>query len=312
MDIEYRIACVTFLDILGFCNVVDSVYGNDPKPVKALLDRFVDRQLITDPSDGTGITIKGFAPDVASFSDSVVRIVWLPLRPARKVPGNTDYVGDHKRAALLVGREVAALRKLQWGFAVGRYESESPDHPGIFIRGGLTIGKVFYGLKQDPKYNPKSTQVFGPGMNRAVKLEQEKGFRYPVVKIDPVAIDANHELFAVSIDNGDIAAESGRHFIDSFKPESYSWLLNSFDDCRHIGAPEDYDFATLAAASTAKAQFDKLKLVIGRRLLTHASEKDVLEKYVWIAERHNRAVSQIAERFIDQTISFDECMISGT
>jgi hypothetical protein len=47
------------------------------------------------------------------------------------------------------------------------------------------------------------------------------------------------------------------------------------------------------------------------RLYTHACAKDVLEKYTWIAERHNRVVCQIAERYADPMINFDECIISG-
>ncbi|MDR1422565.1 MAG: hypothetical protein LBI64_06860, partial [Coriobacteriales bacterium] len=54
---EYKTACVTYLDILGFKSIVDDIYSDDAKPVKAVLDMFAAEQSVADTSSPIGLLV---------------------------------------------------------------------------------------------------------------------------------------------------------------------------------------------------------------------------------------------------------------
>ncbi len=106
MSGPYRNSIVTFLDILGFSNIVTSRGADE---ITQMLDA-IEQTAAAPTGDGSDKT------DILSFSDSVVRV-----RPAKK---------EESAQALL--DEIKELAKAQWDLM----------SLGILIRGGTTIGEA--------------------------------------------------------------------------------------------------------------------------------------------------------------------------
>lgn len=129
--VHYRRAVVTFLDILGFGNLVKSGTASEVAAVLAAVNRFAfaghDDQ---DEYEASAVSI--------GFSDSIVRVRFLD-------GGNTKHSTGH------VLHEILDLCHIQ---------GELIKHD-VLLRGGMTVGDIFL----------KDRTIFGPAMVRAYELE---------------------------------------------------------------------------------------------------------------------------------------------
>lgn len=127
----YKEAVITFVDILGFKNLINtSTY----EEVAAKLSTVRRLSGLNEAEDG-----EGFQPRIIQFSDSIIRI-----RPLDAVANKESRYG-------LMFFEMLDLVHMQ---------GELINH-GVCVRGGVSIGKVHF----------DSQTLFGPGFVRAYELE---------------------------------------------------------------------------------------------------------------------------------------------
>jgi hypothetical protein len=239
--------------------MVDGVYRSHPDAVKAILDRFVAEQGILDPKNGRLI---GHGPTaVMSFSDSVVRIA----EPAY-----------NQNVATTIGREIGAIKKMQRSLAT--HFLSAPNHPGIFIRGGIAVGEIYY--------NPQELQIFGPAMNRAV--EAEGLAKYPRIVIDPGSVNDFEKAFVEPLNNGAIT----RNLDDLLYVDYFSLKPQKIAKGR-------FGLSGINAAITGsilREETQRMKYALETRLQTHSDDElAIIEKYHWAAERHNETVSHAVQ-----------------
>jgi len=215
---SYNHACVTYIDILGFKHLVETVYKDDPAPIDAILDRFSREQNTT---YGAGLfeqLISHKPTSVLSFSDSIFRITDLPAIETDSKLRVVELSDNTKETATIISREINVLRKIQHSLATTTTPHSSNDYPGIFIRGGFTIGRI--------SFDSDKSRVFGPAVNKSVSLEAgtvDKPNKNPIIVIDADCIRTFDNLFSELSKSGAVAKdEEGRLFIDYFTPELLS------------------------------------------------------------------------------------------
>ena len=157
--VSYRQAIVTFVDILGFREIVSSRPVSDVRRIVRLVQHFArpGGQEARDLSDDEVPWTRTFA-----FSDSIIRI-----RPFDR---------NFREGALF--SEVISLVHMQADLA----------DVGVFVRGGLTTGNVFF----------EDNAIFGPAFVRAYDLESQFA-NVPRVVVDPLVFEelrSNPELRA--------------------------------------------------------------------------------------------------------------------
>jgi hypothetical protein len=292
LDNQYHAACVTYIDILGFRTIVDDVYCGNSVAVKKILDLFISEQGIVDPVSLTGLLVAHKPTVVMSFSDAVIRIADLP--PVNPDVQNVRIVKlseNEQEASATISREIHALRKLQKRLATSALNSERPGYPGIFVRGGLTVGEICY--------DQQEFQVFGPAMNRAVKLEEAA--IYPRIIVDPDCLKSHNTVFTAIINSGAIAvASDNHHYIDYFTPECLRSDRAVGSNQRHVTKSRlDFGDIDLVIDKIADCeQLQRMKRALEQRLNTHAGDGErILSKYLWAAERHNLAVKKATDVF---------------
>lgn len=152
--IAYRDCIVTFIDILGFKNLVAKRSAADIQEIVDLVQRHASSGDKTSAKeDDTDLNDELPWTRTIFFSDSVVRI--------RPFDGNFREGPLFYELIDLVHAQAELVRR------------------GIFIRGGLTVGKLYH----------KDDVMFGPAMVQAYELEL-KFANYPRIVIDPTTIAA--------------------------------------------------------------------------------------------------------------------------
>ena len=145
----YQKAIVTFIDILGFSDLVKQ---SKPEQVKLVLDAVVSS---TSPISIRDDIEKDDQAEVISFSDSIVRVRKYETKE------NLEYQQG------LLWQELISLLHAQ-----GELIKYS-----IIIRGGVSFGEIYISLGQ----------AFGPGLINAYELESQYAL-YPRIIIDPQLI----------------------------------------------------------------------------------------------------------------------------
>lgn len=142
---RYRRAVVTFLDILGFANLVKSGEANKVEQVLSAVRKYAIPESHDDITDEM--------PTICSvaFSDSIVRVRFLD--------------GDNQLYP--IGHVLSEINDLS--LIQGELISEN-----IILRGALTVGEIY--LNQG--------MIFGPAMVTAYELESKLAI-YPRIVIDP-------------------------------------------------------------------------------------------------------------------------------
>ena len=128
---NYRRAIVTYLDILGFREIVSSKSASEIAQILVTL-----KEISSDGNDAETVLEPGDAGSIA-FSDAVVRVCPVDA--------------GHKTGA--VYHELNSLAFAQAALA----------EEGVFLRGGVTIGDI--------SFDPAARFIFGPALVRAYDLE---------------------------------------------------------------------------------------------------------------------------------------------
>jgi hypothetical protein len=161
----YRKAIVTFIDILGFKELLKTLPASDIHDVLSILADWSSGDLKDiDDDEAEGVIPVGLAGSIA-FSDNVVRV--CPIDSEE---------GGH--GALF--HELLSLVHVQ----------AKLSERGIFLRGGLTVDDIYM----------SAGKVFGPGLVRAYELETMFAI-YPRIVVDPATFQAYHEAPAMRGDH---------------------------------------------------------------------------------------------------------------
>lgn len=142
--VKYNTSIISFLDILGFGSIVDNTHSADE--VFKILETF---KYQTQPDKDLS---KIYELKFTNFSDTVIR---------------TTPIFSETNKEFRVGILFCELLDLI------HIQSDLIYKEGIFIRGGVTIGKICQ----------EGRHIFGPGLNRAYYLENEEA-SYPRIIVD--------------------------------------------------------------------------------------------------------------------------------
>lgn len=172
MDNQYEEMVVTFVDILGFQNLIDT---KDVAYINNIIRNFYSKNFSMHghrTDDPNNDIFNSF-----SVSDTIIRFTKLPE--------------DRNRSELIID-EINALAWSQLSLLLNEDQ--------IVIRGGLSIGKMYY------DYNYKRPPFFGPAYNRAYEIENKIALN-PRIVIDKklkeinklnnrfISLDKDNELF---------------------------------------------------------------------------------------------------------------------
>ena len=258
---EYIKAVVTFIDILGFKEIVETRTPDEIKGIIGFLIQVCDE--VTIPDEPPKISEMRYI----NFSDSVVRT-------SRIFKQNDRY--DVNPTVL---HELHALTHIQ----------RSLIQEGVVIRGGLTVGEIFL----------EDNIIFGPALNRAYYLES-KVAKHPRVVIDKAVFRALHfddallydEEFGGRIGNYIKKDESGEYFIDYLVGNIRE--LIEFDEI--VKLPEFAEFSSHRMDPGLLRE----SLVLHRELIMsnrrkYREDSDKLPKYDWLASYHNQVLEDYGE-----------------
>lgn len=142
----YEKAIVSFIDILGFKELVESSTSEAVKSALDLVNRFAIPEAEDEDLDYS------FVAESISFSDCIVRV-----RRTEKEPNLTNPVG-------LVFYEIIDLLHAQGELL----------NQGILIRGGIAYGDIYF----------NKNQIYGPALNKAYELEAKYAV-YPRIVLSP-------------------------------------------------------------------------------------------------------------------------------
>ncbi|EFG85473.1 hypothetical protein F1645_13600 [Novacetimonas hansenii] len=246
---SYRDCIVTFIDILGFRNIVRE---RSPEEIQEIVN-LVQRHAGSDEEELARKDGFDFDHDTpwtrtSFFSDSVVRV-----RP---------YDAEIHDGSLF--HELLNLVHAQAELV----------NQGIFIRGGLTAGKLYL----------RDNVLFGPAMIQAYDLES-KFANYPRIVIDPITIDALKT---------DARLRNEDHTPDE-ELKSVRKLLRRGDDGLHY---VDYLYAfrdEMDEYEEFPAFLKRVKNHIVANATAASENLGILQKYLWAAKYLN----QTAKRFED-------------
>jgi hypothetical protein len=146
---EYVPAFVTFIDILGFSNLV----GTDS--AAAINDRLDSMKFFSKlpQTRSPEYQAKKYLPISYQVSDSIIRVQPLPIDSEQQSACICDFYAAEIEAVLLSQMNLACN--------------------GVFIRGGITFGNVCV----------HDSRIFGPAFIRAYKLESSQA-RFPRIVVD--------------------------------------------------------------------------------------------------------------------------------
>lgn len=242
--VTYREAVVTFIDILGFQSFVKD---HTAEEVAGAITRL---QQSAQPM-ASGTTQKNVARMIDSsrvhaFSDCIVRI--------------RAFEDDDDEGPTLI-QELADLASIQASLSIA----------GVFVRGGVTIDKI----------HSSDSSVFGPGLIRAYKLENELA-HVPRIVVDPATIQ---RFRARSIPKTRMRREITSLRRSIRQADDGLWFV-------------DY----LRASAVALGDSDDVLRLLKqhREQVTGAAQKidvasSVLPKYLWAAQYHNASCNRIFE-----------------
>jgi len=183
----YQKAIVTFIDILGFSELVKKSKAETINKALDIVEKYTSPIVIDDEVEKDDIA------EVISFSDSVIRIRKIETEKNKQYPGG------------ILFQELISMVHAQ---------GELIDFD-IVVRGGITVGDIYIA----------GGRVFGPGLISAYELESKFAL-HPRIIIDPYLIQEHkknqflkaewhsvndeHEIFGRMLRQGD----DGVWFID--------------------------------------------------------------------------------------------------
>ncbi len=171
----YIKAIVTFIDILGFKEIVETRTPDEIKRIIGFLIQVCDEATIPDEPP------KVFEMRYINFSDSIVRTSRI---------SDED---DRYEVNLKVILELNAIMHIQ----------RSLIQEGVIVRGGITVGEIFV----------EDKMIFGPALNRAYHLESKVAV-YPRVLIDGAVHQRLHDNVVLGDMKYIWRDDDGQFFVD--------------------------------------------------------------------------------------------------
>jgi len=258
---EYQISIISFFDILGFGEKVDK--SKTPEVIKGILETLQYREK---PDKDLA---KLYGQSFINFSDTAIRITNI-LNDINKI-----------RPYGLLFWELLDLIYIQFDLI---------REKNIFLRGSVTVDYIYH----------DKNLIFGPGLNRAYRLEKNIAI-YPIIVIDPrifyvlektpVLKKQNHKTEEEKVYIKDLVRESGDGV----------WFLDYLKAMyKEIDEPLDY----------GKFLNHHKKLIV--EYAKKFKELDVIaHKYNWLARYHNEIVRSFGKRdFVEFGFSQKELLIT--
>ena len=271
---SYRFVC--FMDMLGCKDLVwKSETSQDAfEQVKKIASVFEEEQrkyatnhwcsnfVFSIPKDGVvkdhRLTEENIRVDMSMFSDSIIISYEL---------SDSNLFLDWYRQIFQVFNDIC---RLQFEFAL----------KGIFLRGGLTFGKVYH----------KGNICFGPALINSVILEGQCA-KYPCIAVDnPIVEKIRSDMDSNLVD--DYAPGYKKpHKLNEFATELFLDYLSRTDDFNRTADERPVfmlDWFT-SRFFQSSSNISKIRQAILSELKKEYSEKDA-EKYRWLARYFNRAI----------------------
>jgi hypothetical protein len=135
--VKYREAVVSFIDILGFSNMVANL---EPQEIAEILEFFRSEYSVKNVTDSEARSGIKRECEVYFFSDSVVRVRWDDPR------GEVSFMAETE--------EVMSLAHMQWQLL----------KRGVLVRGGVAKGAMYS--------SAETNTVFGPALVEASAMEK--------------------------------------------------------------------------------------------------------------------------------------------
>lgn len=189
---EYSKYIVTFIDVMGFKNLVEKRFEGDPKPIQKILKTISETNSICNKRFTSG----GLKKEVKThiFSDSIIRRIRIENKPDKFIVESLDL--ELFQLALM---QIALLDE------------------GVFIRGCINIGPMY--ARQDV--------FFGPAFHEAYKFESKEAVN-PIIVLAPSVVDLitsfphyrGHEIPSV-IDSPDMKYNHSHTYLN------YLYLIKS-------------------------------------------------------------------------------------
>lgn len=251
--VEYEDCIVSFTDVLGFRHLLKHRTADEVMTVLDQMNYF--RQSVDDGASiktikSARLTSRAFA---FAMSDAIVRV-----RP---------YDTQQRDGALV------------WELLDIVHAQIELINLGVFVRGGLTVGKTYVGLKgQGP--------VFGPALARAYEIETGEAV-FPRIVVDDAVLEAHRTDPRLRMDGNSYADEKetidgllavgddGTHYID------YLSQLGEFD------GPEVY-----------LGFLERHSELIRKGLEATKTDRRTWRKFQWLARYHNAEVLRQRERVL--------------
>ena len=159
-DKQYREAVVSFIDILGFKDMITNRTANEVYNIYQLFHFQSHKKSQSDFEERSGLSLEY---EVYSFSDSVVRI---------------KYVNDNDIAFLVENDEILSLGTIQ----------NELFKKGVMIRGGVVRGLIYS--------EPTSNTLYGPALNEAYRLENELAKTPRIILSNQVVQNYMRDMFS--------------------------------------------------------------------------------------------------------------------
>jgi hypothetical protein len=256
---KYRKALLAFIDILGFRNLVQNDRKGIGEPLLAILNLHkmnnIDYTELINKITTHNEQNKCAELLSIMFSDSIVRM---------------RYLDDQVDNNATIRREILSLMSMQNSLFI---------EWGILIRGGLTIGDIYY--------DKPDSVLFGSAMNRAYHLENTLAL-YPRIILDPNLDWSNFITFSA---NDDIQKDD--------KDTYYIDYLRQKDALYQLSLPQCSGDSAFGLRGKSSVEFylevERVIKDLLRNYKNDIPDNRVIEKHNWIIDNYNVVVDKIDE-----------------
>ncbi len=254
-NIEYKEGIVTFLDILGFGNILRE------KSAQSIYDMLVSLHEKAVEQVTTIAEKYSQKYDIHILSDCIIKSYDLS-RPQ-----------DDRYAAISLQHEFMTSAILQ-GQLIYYHDS--------FLRGGITYGNYFA--------SKEKSVLFGPAVADAYKIESQSAI-YPRICIDPSVLQALHEKllpqYPFGLTEDGVSAGSEEAVVKHL----YSWITKGDDGVWFVDYLSSFRLWFPHDRDPREFIVKHKKAIEEVLYLKEISLSDtILLKYLWLAKYHNRTV----------------------
>lgn len=171
-----------------------------------------------------------------------------------------DGIEEHRKDI----RKLARIALYNTEALVNEFLSE-----GFLVRGGATLGKVYY--------ESERSLIFGPGINRAFTLENDIA-KFPRIIVDDCIVDLVREVENEDFEN-DIRKGNVELMLEK-KSINGRIIIEDSDGLHHLNY-----FNTLQMgfySPVTSRMINELQVLINKHLLSHSPDSSIYKKYEWI------------------------------